>query len=79
MSDNVNTTKRISESADKIRVDTKVKRGTDTRDQDEIKVQVKGDDPQEVVTKLNETILRLQGTGQNLRDMNPERQGDDDE
>lgn len=79
MSENVNTTKRISESADKIRVDTKVKRGTDTRDQDEIKVQVKGDDPQEVVTKLNETVARLQGTAQNLRDTNPERQEADDD
>lgn len=79
MTENVNTTKRISESADKIRVDTKVKRGTDTRDQDEIKVQVKGDDPQEVVTKLNETVNRLQGTAQNLRDTNPERQEADDE
>lgn len=64
----------LNESADKIQVTTKVKRGSDTRDQDEIKVHVKGDEPREVVTKLNETVARLQGTGQNLRDFDPERQ-----
>ncbi len=73
------TTKTISESADKIQAETKVKRGTDTRDQDTIKVKVKGDDPQEVVTKLNETVNRLQGTHQNLRDIDPERQEADDD
>jgi len=65
-------THNVSESADKIRVDTKVKRGTGTRDQDTIKVQVKGDNPTEVVEKLNATVEKLQDTAQNLRNTQPE-------
>lgn len=73
----INTTKRISESADKIVLTTRVKRGTDTRDQDEIKVKIKGDDPQKTVTKLNQTVNRLSGTAKNLRRMQPEGRTDD--
>lgn len=61
----------VNESADKIQVTTKVKRGNDTRDQDEIKVRVKGNEPKEVVTKLNQTVNRLRGTSENLRSMQP--------
>jgi len=68
--------KRITESADKIKLTTKIKRRTGTRDQDEIKVKVKGDDPGEVVTKLNETVNRLTGTAENLRNTQPK--GNDD-
>lgn len=67
--DDVQTNHNITESADKIRVQTKVKRGTGTRDQDEINVKVKGDQPQEVVDKLNETIALLQDTTTDLRQM----------
>jgi len=43
------TTKRtISESADKIELKTKVKRGTGTRDEDKYALRVKGDDPDDV-------------------------------
>jgi hypothetical protein len=69
MSENVN--RNISESADKIRVETKVKRGSGTRDQDEIKVKVKGDSPEEVVDKLNMTVSRLMETSETLREMQP--------
>jgi len=62
----------VNESADKIRVETKVKRGSGTRDQDEIKVKVKGDDAQEVVEQLNATVGLLQETGETLRAMQPE-------
>lgn len=65
-------THNISESADKIRVQTKVKRGSGTRDQDEINVKVKGDTPSEVVEKLNETIEQLHETSETLREMQPE-------
>jgi len=66
------TTHTVNESADKIRVETKVKRGSGTRDQDEIKVKIKGDDAEEVVEKLNKTVDLLQDTGNTLRAMQPE-------
>jgi len=72
-----NTTHRVNESADKIKLTTKIKRGTGTRDQDEIKVKVKGDDPGEVVTKLNETVNRLTGTAENLRNTQPNEDNGD--
>jgi len=67
-----NTTHRVNESADKINLKTKIVRGNGTRDQDKITVKVKGNDPGKVVTKLNETVNRLTGTAQNLRDTQPE-------
>ena len=67
MSDN--TEKTIRESSDKIRVETQVKRGEGTRDEDRIKVKVRGDDPDEVVEQLNRTIANLQETTETLRDM----------
>jgi len=66
------TTHTVNESADKIRVETKVKRGSGTRDQDEIKVKIKGDDAEEVVEKLNNTVDLLQETSDTLRAMQPE-------
>jgi len=66
----------ISESADKLTLTTKVKRGDGTRDEDRIKVKVKGDDPDEVVRKLEQTVANLQTTTDDLRDL---RAGDDDE
>ena len=65
------TTHHVNESADKIVVKTKVKRGTSTRDEDKIDVKVKGNDPMEVVEKVNETISRLNNTAEDLRAMQP--------
>jgi len=70
------TEHRISESADKLTLTTKVKRGSGTRDEDRIKVKVKGDDPDGVVAKLEQTVANLQTTTDDLRDL---RAGDDDE
>jgi len=70
------TEHRISESADKLTLTTKVKRGSGARDEDRIKVKVKGNDPDEVVTKLEQTIANLQSTTDDLRDL---RAGGDDE
>jgi len=67
----------VNESADKIRVETKVKRGTGTRDQDTIKVVVKGDDPDETVKKLNATVENLRETATAARSIQPD--GGDDE
>ena len=64
----------VNESADKIRLDTKVKRGSGTRDQDEVKVQVKGDEPAETAKKLRETLdaLEAEGVANQLRSTQPE-------
>jgi len=52
----------VNESADKIRLTTKIKRGEGTRDQDEIKIDVRGDDPQDAADELHATVLAV---GQN--------------
>jgi len=52
-------THHINESADKIVLTTKIKRGNDTRDQDEIKIKAKGNDPQEAADKLHETVVAV--------------------
>jgi len=49
----------VSESADKITLKTKIKRGSGTRDQDKLDVKVKGDDPEETVQKLGRTLDAL--------------------
>jgi hypothetical protein len=72
MSDEDHIQRNISESADKIRVETKVKRGSGTRDQDTIKVKVKGDDPDDVVARLNETVANLHETADELRGLQGE-------
>jgi len=64
-------THNVRESADKIRVETKVKRGTGTRDQDEIKVKVRGDDPEAVVERLNSVVSNLQETADEARGLQP--------
>jgi len=51
----------VNESADKIVLKTKLKRGTGTRDEDRIEVKVKGNDPQETAQKLHNTVLAIQG------------------
>jgi len=63
----------ISESADKIRLDTKVKRGSGTRDQDEVKVSIKGNDPDETAERLAATLAALEehGVANTLRETQP--------
>jgi len=68
------TQHNVNESADKIRVETKVKRGSGTRDQDEIKVKIKGNDAEEVVEKLNATVDLLQDTSDTLRNIQPDKE-----
>lgn len=71
MSDN--TTHHVNESADKITLTTKIKRGTGTRDQDEIRVKVKSDDPETAAQQLHNTVLAIQGenTVNELRSTQP--------
>jgi hypothetical protein len=65
----------VNESADKIVLKAEVKRGDGTRDQDKIKVKVKGDDPAGTAARLEETLSRLKDTPDDLRAM---RAGGDD-
>jgi hypothetical protein len=64
----------ISESADKITLKTKVKRGTGTRDQDVTDVKVKGDDPEDTAERLAATLdeLESEGVADTLRGTQPE-------
>lgn len=68
-----NTRHTLNESADKIVLNTKIKRGEGTRDQDEIKIKVKGDDPEEAAQKLHETVVAVgeMGTVNALRGTQP--------
>lgn len=63
----------VNESADKIVLNTKIKRGEGTRDQDEIKIKVKGDDPEDAARKLHETVVAVgsMGTVNALRGTQP--------
>ena len=50
----------ITETADKIRIQTKIKRGTGTRDQDTHNLKVRGRNPDEVARRMEKTIAELQ-------------------
>jgi len=54
------TTHNLNESADKIRLSTKVKRGTGTRDQDTHTVKVRGETPSEAAANLSGVIAELE-------------------
>jgi hypothetical protein len=62
----------VNESADKITVKTKVVRGNGTRDQDKLDVKVKGNDPEEVVDKVNAVQEKLRETADIARRTQPE-------
>jgi len=69
-----NTTHQVNESADKVVLTTKIKRGESTRDEDRIKVKVKGDDPMDAAAKLDRTVNAIleNGTAETLRGTQPE-------
>ena len=64
----------VNESADKITLTTKVKRGTGTRDQDEIRLKVKGENPEDTAAKLAQTLDALEAAcvADTLRNTQPE-------
>ena len=72
------TTHKINESADKITLTTKVKRGGGTRDQDTVKVKCKGNNPESTAEKLATTLEALDehGVTDTLRATQP---GDSDD
>jgi hypothetical protein len=49
----------VQESADKVVLKTEIKRGNGTRDQDKIKIKVKGNDPAQAAQKLHETVVAV--------------------
>jgi len=53
------TQHRITESADKIVLKTKLKRGTGTRDEDKFNAKVKGDNPDEVAERMADLMDAL--------------------
>lgn len=57
------TNHNLNESADKIRLETQVKRGEGTRDEDRMKVKVRGDDPAATAARLRETLDALAENG----------------
>jgi len=57
------TNHNLNESADKIRLETQVKRGEGTRDEDRMKVKVRGDDPEATATRLRATLDALADEG----------------
>jgi len=49
----------VQESADKVVLKTEIKRGNGTRDQDKIKIKVKGNDPDQAAQKLHDTVVAV--------------------
>ena len=68
------TSRNLNESADKIRLETQVKRGEGTRDEDRMKVKVRGDDPDATAARLRETLdaLAAEGVATELRNTRAE-------
>lgn len=79
MDETTDTRHTVRESADKITLKTKVKRGTGTRDQDEVIVKVRGDDPTEAAEKLGLVLDRLadENITEALRETQPDEVADD--
>ena len=75
------TERRVTESADKVRLETQVKRGDGTRDEDRIKVKIKSDTPDDAAAKLAATLNALEehGVASTLRDVRDESEDEDDD
>lgn len=50
----------VNETNDKIRIETKIKRGTATRDQDTHKIKVRGETPAKAANNLDSVIQLLE-------------------
>ena len=55
-----NTTRQLNESADKIRLKTQLKRGSQTRDQDTHDIKVRGETPEEAAQNLSAVLEELE-------------------
>ena len=69
-----NTTHRVTESADKLTVKLKVKRGSGTRDQDKGTIKAKGNTPETVADDIEATLDELENRDifERLRGTQPE-------
>jgi hypothetical protein len=68
-------THSVNETADKIKVDLNLRRGNDTRNRDDVKLRVKGDDADDVVEELDSLVSKIEGAdgiAQRLRDIQPD-------
>ncbi|UBF23282.1 hypothetical protein M1M40_gp04 [Halorubrum tailed virus 29] len=54
------TQRNLNESADKIRLSTKLKRGTGTRDQDTHTLKARGETPEEAAENLSDALAELE-------------------
>lgn len=57
------TQHNLNESADKIRLSTKLKRGSGTRDQDTHTLKARGETPEEAAEDLDEVLRELEERG----------------
>jgi len=66
-------THHINETADKVVLKTKLKRGTGTRDEDKLDCKVKGESPEEVAQQMRDLIDACEALGlsDHLRDVQP--------
>ncbi len=67
------TRHNVNESHDKIRLETDITRGTDTRDQEKHKLKARGETPEEAAENLSEALAELEardvfGRARNLGD-----------
>lgn len=69
MSDNNSET--IENTASGVSVTTKLKRGTGTRDQDELKIKAKGTSPEEAVENMEEVLEEAEEWAEALREIQP--------
>jgi hypothetical protein len=67
------TTHHVNESADKIELKTKLKRGTGTRDEDKYALKVKGDSAEDVAATMAalQTAMADEGLVETTRAMQP--------
>lgn len=72
--------RNIDESAHTVRLETQVKRGEGTRDEDRIKIKVRGDNPEDAAQKLHDTVVAVgdNNTVNALRGTQPSNYDDDD-
>jgi len=70
----------LNESSDKIRLNTKLTRGTGTRDQEAHTLKARGETPEEAAESMSETIKELEERDvfERLRNLQPEQDGDDE-
>ena len=54
------TNHNLNESADKIRLETDVTRGTGTRDQEKHKLKARGETPEEAAENLSDALAELE-------------------